>query len=77
MKRETKAWGHKWLIVLTALIIIGLSGCNQADITNKNSSATVSITDCAGRQVEYPTRLNGLPACARCGLHDGYVWAGR
>jgi iron complex transport system substrate-binding protein len=42
--------------------MIGLCGCDQADVTERDSPATVNITDCAGRQVEIPAKIERV-AC--------------
>lgn len=50
------------LTVLLVLSLLCLGGCGQTDITEKDSSATVSITDCTGRQVEIPAKVERV-AC--------------
>ena len=63
MMRKSKPGGRELVAALIFLIMIVLmSGCDQAEITEKDSSATVSITDCAGRQVEIPAKVERV-AC--------------
>ncbi len=60
-----------WFITLLLILLPGLAGCsnrtadsqqNNAPVVNSEEASTNTVTDCAGRQVKIPSKVNRI-AC--------------
>jgi len=62
MRQKSKHGLTVLLMALIVLALISLSGCDQADTAKTIPSATITIKDCAGRQVKIPAKVERV-AC--------------